>query len=322
MSRRAILMLPFASCALPGLVRAQTFPDRPVRVVVPYPAGGSLDAVARPLSQVFQEATGQPLVIDNRGGGNAVVGTDFVAKSRPDGTTLLMGTSAPLGIARALGTALPYDPEGDVIPVTNLVNIPFTLFASTRLAARTLPEILAMGRAAPDSITIGVPGQGSIGHLALAMMAQATDTRWLTVQYRGAALALNDIAAGNIAMTFTTIASARPLIEAGHARAIAVTGSQRTAAAPDLPSFGELGYPQVNAPLWIGMLAPRGTPQAIVARLHAIFSAAMAGPVMRNAMAPLGADILNQGPDAFAALLREDGRRWAEVIRVGNIRLD
>jgi tripartite-type tricarboxylate transporter receptor subunit TctC len=323
MKRRLLLKLAAGMALLPRPSIAQSgYPDRPVRIVVPYPAGGSLDAVARPLSQVFQEMTGQPLVIDNRGGGNAVLGTDFVAKSRPDGHTLLMATSGPLGIARGLGTQLPYDAENDVIPITNLVNIPFTLFASTRLGARTLAEVIAAGRAAPDSITFGLPGQGSVGHLAQAMMMQATNTRWLTVQYRGAALALNDMAAGTIALTFTTIASARPLIEAGHIRAIAVTGTQRTAAMPDLPSFGELGYPQVNAPLWIGMMAPRGTPAPVVERLHGVFSAAMQGPVMRNAMAPLGADILNQGPAAFAALLREDAARWGEVIRRGNIRLD
>jgi len=311
----------FLLVSLAGAAQAQTFPDRPVRLIVPYPAGGSLDTVARPLSQLFQEATGQPMVIDNRGGGNAVVGTDFVAKSRPDGYSILLGTSGPLAIARGLGTALPYDP-GDVVPVTNLVNIPFTLFASTRMPERTLAEIVAAARARPDSITFGLPGQGSVGHLAQAMLSQATDTRWLTVQYRGAALALNDMAAGTIALTFTTIASARPLIEAGHIRAVAVTGSRRTGAMPDLPSFGELGYPQVNAPLWIGAMVPRGTPAPVIERLHAILSAAMASPVMRAAMAPVGADISGDGPAAFAAMLREDDERWGTVIRRGNIRLE
>ena len=320
MQRRSVFGLAFGA-ALPRPSLAQAFPDRPVRLVVPYPAGGSLDAVARPLAQIFQEATGQPLVIDNRGGGNAVVGTDFVAKSRPDGTTILLATSGPLAIARGLGTALPYDPA-DVVPVTNLVRIPFTLFASNRLMPGSLADIIAAARARPETITIGLPGQGSVGHLAQAMMAQATDTRWMIVQYRGASLALNDMASGTIALTFTSIASARPLIEAGHIRAVAVTGSQRTAAAPDLPSFGELGYPQVDAPLWIGAMVPRGTPGQVIERLNAIFQAAMATPMMRNAMAPLGADIMNQAPDAFAAMLREDDQRWGEVIRRGNIRLE
>lgn len=319
MLRRAFLALPLA--ALARGARAQGFPDRPVRLVVPYPAGGSLDAVARPLSQLFQEATGQPLVIDNRGGGNAVVGTDFVAKSRPDGTTLLMATSGPLAIARGLGTALPYDP-GDVVPVTNLVSIPFTLFASARMQERTLADIVAAARARPETITFGLPGQGSVGHLAQAMLSQATDTRWMIVQYRGASLALNDMAAGTIQLTFTTIASARPLIEAGHIRAVAVTGPRRTGAMPELPSFAELGYPQVNAPLWIGVMAPRGTPAPVIERLNAVFSAAMNNPTMRAAMAPLGADIVNDGPDAFAAMLREDDQRWGDVIRRGNIRLE
>ncbi len=321
MQRRSILGLALGAASLPLPALAQAFPDRPVRLVVPYPAGGSLDAVARPLSQLFQEATGQPLVIDNRGGGNAVIGTDFVAKSRPDGTTLLMATSGPLAIARGLGTPLPYDP-GDVVPVTNLVSIPFTLFASNRLMPGSLADIVAAARARPDSITFGLPGQGSVGHLAQAMLAQATDTRWMIVQYRGASLALNDMASGTIALTFTTIASARPLIEAGHIRAVAVTGTSRTGAAPDVPSFGELGYPQVNAPLWLGIMVPRGTSASVIGRLNAIFQAAMATPMMRAAMAPLGADIVSQAPDAFAAMLREDDQRWGDVIRRGNIRLE
>lgn len=304
------------------MAAAQSYPDRPVRMIMPYAPGGSLDVVARPLSQRFQEVTGQPMVIEHRAGANGMIAADLVAKSRPDGYTLLMASAGPITIMPAFGQPMAYNPRVDLVPVSYLVNIPFTLFSAASFPPRDLPSILAAARENPGNIPFGLPGTGSIGHLAQAMLAQATNTSWLTIPYRGAGQVLPDMLGGRIALTFTTIASAKPMVDAGNLRAIAVASQTRTSAMPDLPTFAELGLPQVEAPLWIGVMAPNGTPSAIIERLHALFADAMQMPQMRSMMATVGADILAEGPEGFAALLRADYPRWAEVVRRGNITLD
>lgn len=323
MNRRCLLLALLLGAALPqATAQAQGFPDRPVRLVIPYPAGGSLDVVGRAVAQRFQEISGQPLVLDNRGGASGTIAADYVAKSRPDGTTLILASAPQLSIAAALQPSLSYDPHGDLVPVTWLVSTPFALFAASRFPAQDLAGVLAQGRAAPNRIAFGSPGNGSLGHLALEMFAQATGTHWLHVPYRGAALVLNDMAAGTIALTFTTIASARPMVESGQLRPIAIAAPTRSPALPDMPTFAELGLPQVDVPLWLGVMAPRGTPAAVVERLNAIFLEALADRQVRHMMATVGATVAAEGPARFAELLKADFPRWGEVIRRGNITLN
>jgi len=301
---------------------AQAFPDRPVRMIVPYPVGGSFDVLARPLAQRFQELTGQALVIDNRGGANGMIAADLVAKSPPDGYTLLMASAGPVTIASALYHDMTYDPNTDLMPVTALVTMPFALFATASFPVHSVADVVAAARAKPDTIAFGLPGNGSVGHLAEAMFAQATDTRFIAVPYRGAGPAMTDLASGAVVLMFTTVASAKPLVDAGKLRGLAVAAAHRSAAMPDMPSFAELGMPQVEAALWIGAMAPAGTPVPVVARLNALLVEALASPLVKAAMATVGADILAQGPDDFAALLRADFPRWAEVVRRGNIHVE
>jgi tripartite-type tricarboxylate transporter receptor subunit TctC len=217
--------------------------------------------------------------------------------------------------------SLPYDPLQDLAPVTYLVNMPNALFAAGSVG-QDLASVLAAGRAAPGRISFGYPGSGSQGHLAMTLMSQATGTEWLTVSYRGASQVLNDMVAGTVSLTFTTYATARGLLADGRVRPIAVAAATRTASMPEVPTFAELGYPAVEVPLWAGIMAPRGTPDAVVARLHEALSAAVTSPPVRRLMEDVGADIAAQGPADFAGMLKADHARWAEVIRRGNIRLD
>jgi tripartite-type tricarboxylate transporter receptor subunit TctC len=318
----AALLASAVLLAAPPAVAAEVYPDRPVRLLLPYPAGGSFDVLARPLAMHFQDATGQPLVVDNRGGANGMIAGDLVAKAKPDGYTLFMASAGPTTIAHALYRTMPYDPRTDLVPVTALVSMPFALFSTASFPARTVPELIEAARAAPDTITIGLPGNGSVGHLAAALFAQATGTRFALIPYRGASQVLTDMTSGSISLIFTAVASAKPLLDAGQLRAFAVAAPQRTAALPDLPTFAELGLPQVDAQLWIGVMAPAGTPAPVIARLNALLVDAMASPAVKAAMATVGADILAQGPDQFAALLRDDYPRWAEVVRRGNITVE
>ncbi|MDB5416094.1 MAG: hypothetical protein JWR10_4429 [Rubritepida sp.] len=319
MLRRSLLATPFALCA-PAL--AQTYPDRPVRLVIPYPAGGSLDVVGRAVGQRFQEVTGQPLVLDNRGGASGTLAADYVAKSRPDGLTLVLASAPQLSIAAALQPNLPYDPRTDLVPVTQLVSTPYALFASGASGVTDLAGVLARGRARPGQVPFGSPGNGSLGHLALEMFAQATETQWLHVPYRGAALVMNDMAAGTVDLTFTVIASARPMVEGGQLKPIALAAETRSDAMPQMPTFRELGFPQVDCELWLGVMAPKGTPEVIVSRLDALFQDALRDATVRANLARAGATITGLGPAPFAALMEADYPRWGEVIRRGNISLN
>jgi tripartite-type tricarboxylate transporter receptor subunit TctC len=310
----ALLLLAFGASAAPG----QSFPDRPVRLVVPFAAGGALDVVGRPVAEQFQRITGQPLVLENRAGAAGTIAADHVAKARPDGYTLFMATSGPVTVAPSLFATLPYDPQRDLLPITYLVNMPNALFAAPS-AGNDLAAVLAAARAAPGRISFGYPGTASQGHLALALMSQATGTEFLAVSYRGAALVLNDMVAGTVSLTFTTYATARGLLADGRVRPIAVAAAARTASMPNVPTFAELGFPSVEVPLWAGIMAPRGTPEAVVARLNEALRAAVTAEPVRQLMQGIGADIAAQGPAEFAAMLRADHARWAEVIRRGNI---
>jgi tripartite-type tricarboxylate transporter receptor subunit TctC len=322
MDRRSLLAAALGTLPLTA-ARAQTgFPDRPVRLVIPYPAGGSLDVVGRAIGPAFQEMTGQPLVLDNRGGAAGTLAADHVAKSRPDGTTLVLASAPQLAIAAALQPNLPYDTRTDLVPVTWLVSTPFAMFASAASGLTDLAGVLARGRAEPGKVPFASPGNGSLGHLALEMFAQATNTQWLHVPYRGAAPAMNDMAAGTVALTFTVPASALPMVQGGRLKPIAIAAPERSPAMPDMPSFAELGYPQVDCQLWLGVMAPKGTPQAVIERLDAVFQAALRDPAARATLDRSGATIVGNGPAAFARLLEADHPRWGEVIRRGNIKLD
>lgn len=310
----AILLLALSASATVG----QTFPERPVRLVIPFAAGGALDVIGRPVAEQFQRITGQPMVLENRAGAAGTIAADHVAKARPDGYTLFMATSGPVTVAPSLFPTLPYDPQRDLLPITYLVNMPNALFAVPS-AGNDLASVLAAARAAPGSISFGYPGTASQGHLALALMSQATGTEFLAVSYRGAALVLNDMIAGTVSLTFTTYATARGLLADGRVRPIAVAAAARTASMPNVPTFAELGFPTVEVPLWAGIMAPRGTPDAVIARLNEALTAAVTSEPVRQLMQGIGADIAAQGPAEFAAMLRADHARWAEVIRRGNI---
>lgn len=310
----AILLLALSASATVG----QIFPERPVRLVIPFAAGGALDVIGRPVAEQFQRITGQPMVLENRAGAAGTIAADHVTKARPDGYTLFMATSGPVTVAPSLFPTLPYDPRRDLLPITYLVNMPNALFAVPS-AGNDLASVLAAARAAPGSISFGYPGTASQGHLALALMSQATSTEFLAVSYRGAALVLNDMIAGTVSLTFTTYATARGLLADGRVRPIAVAAAARTASMPNVPTFAELGFPTVEVPLWAGIMAPRGTPDAVIARLNEALTAAVTSEPVRQLMQGIGADIAAQGPAEFAAMLRADHARWAEVIRRGNI---
>lgn len=306
--------------AIPAL--AQPYPNRPIRVIIPYAAGGSLDVVARVIGQRFQDQTGQPLVIENRGGAGGLIGAEVAAKAAPDGYTLIMANAAQISIAPALYDKMPFDPAADLVPVTHLVATPMILFVTAKSPMKSVAEIVAAAKATPGEVPFATPGNGTVGHLAMEMFAQRTGAKFLHVPYKGAAQALNDMAGGTLDVTFTLLASARGLMDGGVVKPLAIASAQRSPSLPQVPTFAELGLAGVDAPVWLGMMAPKGTPAETVAKLDDEFRNTLAAPEVKDRLAQAGADITGYGPKEFGAMIKEDTSRWHAVVTKANIKLE
>lgn len=303
--------------------QAQTaYPDRPVRLVIPYAAGGSLDVVGRVLAEKFQAQTGQTLIVDNRGGAAGQIAADYVARAQPDGYTLLLGTAAQTSIASAYFKKLPYDPLKDLIPVSLLVNTSNIVFVSTEFPATTIAQLRQQVMAHPGEVSYGSPGNGSVSHLATALFEERTGMKLLHVPYRGAAPALNDLAAGRISLLFTLLASAKPVLDSGKVRALAIAGPQRSPALPDVPTLKEAGIDGADSGVWIGVMAPKGTPAAIVDKLNDVIMTALQAPDLRKRLADSGADLAPMGPKEFGAMIAQDAKTWKEVVTAAHIQME
>ncbi len=309
-------------CAFTGSAAAQKYPDHAVKLVIPYAAGGSFDVIGRSIAQKFQEQTGQPLVMDNRGGAAGLIASDLVAKAPPDGYTLLLASAAQVSIAPALNEKMTYDPFSDLVPVTYALQTSNVLFVSTNFPAHNVQELVALARAKPGSITYASSGNGSVSHLAGELFAQRFGLKLLHVPYKGAAPALTDVASGTVSLIFTTLASGKPLLDSGRIRALAIAAPKRSSAIPNVPTLSELGFPGADSGVWVGIMAPKGTPDRIVSQLHNEFVKALATAEVTERMSGLGADIVSQGPKEFKGMIKDDADIWMRVVRTGNIKAD
>ena len=301
---------------------AQGWPTRPVRVVVPFPPGGSTDLLARRLAERMTASLGQPVVVENRPGAGGTTGADMVAKSPPDGYTLLVGVTGSNAIAASLFPNLPYDPVRDFAPVSRLVSAPLILVVNPRNPAQDLAGFIAAARAAGGSpITYATPGNGTSMHLTGEMFSQAARVPLQHVPYRGSAQATTDLIAGQVQSSFADFLVSLPHIQSGAIRAIAVTSRERHPLLPNVPTMHEAGLPGFEAASWQGLFAPAGTPPAILARLHAEVVAALAAPEVRDPFARQGFIVGATTPDEFAAFIRAEVEKWRGVVRAGNITL-
>jgi tripartite-type tricarboxylate transporter receptor subunit TctC len=301
---------------------AQDFPNRPIRLVVPFPPGGPADIVARPLAEKLAVELGQPVVIDNRAGASGTIGAAFVAKSPPDGYTLLLGTSNELTMSPGLYDKLPYDPARDFAPITTVITFPNILVVPAGLAIRSAQDLVALTRARPGEINYGTSGIGSTNHLTTELYRLAAKVSVNYVPYRGGAPALTDLIAGRIEAMFATMPSSSALVRAGTIRALMVTDHKRWAAVPDVPDANEAGLPDVQVISFNGVLAPSGTPRAIIAKLHGAIVGIMNVQAMKDAMAGQAGEVVTTSPEQFAGLLKEDFGKWLGVIRSNNIRVE
>ena len=306
--------------AVPGAASAQAWPQKPVRMVVPWPAGGGVDTTARIIGQKLGEALGQTVIIDNRVGATGTIGADFVAKAPPDGYTLI-ATSPPLIMTPSLLAKLPYDPLTAFAPVTNIVAMPFYFIAHPSVPAKGVQELLALARAQPGKVTFASSGSGSGSHLIGELLRQYAKVDLLHVPYKGTAPALSDTVGGQTALMFSD-PSAIPMIKGGRLRALAVTSATRHAVMPDVPTMAEQGLKEIEVINWYPLLAPAGTPRDIVQRLNAEVGRIVATPDVRDRMLAQGLDPAPSTPEALGATMRGEHARWARVIKAGNIRYE
>ena len=300
---------------------AQNYPTRSITIVIPFPAGGSADTLARLIGAKLGDSLGQAVVVENKPGAGGNLGTDTVAKAAPDGYTLLLAPSS-IAIAPALYTKLPFDPIKDFAPITLLGSIPMVVVVNPEFPPRTILELIALAKSKPGEITYASAGNGSTNHLAVELFKIKTGIDMLHIPYRGNPLAIVDVIAGRVPVFFDFVLTGLPHVREGKVRALATTGAHRSAVLPDVPTVMEAGVPDFEASTWFGLYAPAGTKPAIVEKLNAEILAVLAMPNIRERLTALGVDIIAEGPEALAALTKSDLEKWGPIVRKAGVKLD
>jgi tripartite-type tricarboxylate transporter receptor subunit TctC len=305
-----------------GAIAADVFPTKPVRIVVPFAAGGAIDIIVRTSAQQLAKELGQPVLIDNRPGAGGNIGAEIVARSAPDGYTLVAGTSATHGVNPTLYAKLPFDARRDFAPVAHIAGVPNVLVVTPASGIRSLEELIKQARANPGRLSFGSAGSGTSLHLAGELLRAEARIDLLHVPYKGAAPANTDLLGGQISMMFSTVPVALPLIRSGKLTALAVTAKKRHFALPDVPTFGEQGYPSVESETWTGLFAPAATPRDVVDALAQALERALRDKSVVELLRQQGAEPQFMGPDVFGRYVETEIARWGGVVRAAGIKLD
>ena len=298
---------------------AQTWPNRPIKLIAPFPAGGLADVLARLVGDELSKSLGQPVIVENRAGAGGNTGADAVAKAEPDGYTLLMSSAGILTANQFLYAKMPFDPETALVPISIAADMSMLVVVNPNVEAKTLGELVALAKSKPDKINFGSPGVGTTGHLGLAMFMHAAGIKLTHVPYRGAAPAVNDLIAGQIDGVVDNPPTVLAHIQAGKLRPLAVAAGKRLPQLPDVPTAAEAGVKNFEASSWFGIMAPAGTPKEIVARLHKDMVAALNQPAIAERIAASGARAVGNSPDEFAKQIASERAMWGEIIKAANI---
>jgi tripartite-type tricarboxylate transporter receptor subunit TctC len=309
-------------CVVAAAATAQDYPTRPIRLVVPFPAGGPTDIVARPLAQYLGDALGQQVIVDNRGGAGGSIGADLVAKSAPDGYTLLMATVGTHAINATLYRSLAYDPVKDFTPIALVAAAPVALVAHPSLPVKSVAELIARAKAQPGTITYGTAGNGTPGHLTGEMFRAATGVNLQHVPYKGSAPAITDLIGGQIQLMFDPLQSVLPYVQAGKLNLLAVSSAARASVAPDAPTFAEAGLKGFEATAWWGVFAPADLPPAIATKLNAAIEKVVHAEAFRDKLVPRGVQVIGGSREDFAQFQRRELAKWGKAVRDSGATVD
>jgi tripartite-type tricarboxylate transporter receptor subunit TctC len=323
MGRMLFVALASASAALPARTHAaDSYPNRPIRLIVPFAPGGSNDILARTLAQRLTSRFGQTVVVDNRAGAGGIIGVETTARSAPDGYTLVMGHIGTHAVNPALYKSLPYDAARDFTPVAPVASSPNILLVHPSVAASSVKVLVVLARSKPAQLNYASGGIGGSTHLSAELFKMMTGTDFVHVPYKGGGPALTAIIAGDVAMLFNNIVSAMPYVKSGKVRALGITSRQRSTAMTEVPTLAEAGVPGYEVVSWYGVLGPAGMPSAVVLRLNIAITAVMTSEEMRTRLAAEGVDIMKASPGEFAEYVKNEIAKWGKVIRQAGIRAD
>jgi len=303
-------------------LQAQSYPTKPIRLIVPYPPGGGTDFFARTVSAKLSDSLGQQVVVENRPGAATIIGAEAVAKSAPDGYTILLGDTATFAVNPTLYKKLPYDPLKSFEPISLTGRFALLLVVHPSVQANSVAELIALAKAKPGTLNYASPGPGSPHHLAMVLFTQRTGISMVHVPYKGAGPAIQDLLGGQIPTMFLDLAAGAPQIKGGKIRALGVASPKRIAALPDLATLAESGLPGFEAWAWQGLVAPAGTPPEVVAKLGAEYARAIGDPGIRQKIIDAGVDPLQSSPREFTDYIRSEQEKWAKVVKDGNITVE
>jgi tripartite-type tricarboxylate transporter receptor subunit TctC len=300
----------------------QPYPTKPIRMIVPFAAGGASDATGRIVSAKLSERLKQQVVVDNRTGAGGAIGTEYAARAAPDGYTLLLGSMSELAAYPAVASKVPFDTLRDFAPIALAGDTPFLLVTNPSLPVRNTKELIALAKARPGEINYGSAGAGSTSHMTMALFTSMTGTKLVHIPYKGSAPAASDLVAGHLQAMMSTLPAAIGFAKSGRLRALAVSSAKRWPSVPDYPTVAESGVPGFEAILWTGVLAPAGTPREIIAQLQREIASLLTLPDVKELLAKQGAEINSAGAEQFAAIIRADLAKWAKLAREANIRIE
>jgi len=327
--KQAVLIVAATFCASASAIvvgsthaSAQTYLAKPVRVIVPFPPGGNSDRIARLLGQKLTEAWRQSVIVENRPGAGGSLGSDVAAKAAPDGYTLLIGTFGSIGASAGLYKNLPYDPIKDFAPITLIATPPLLLVVHPSLPVKSVKDLIALGKSRPKQLTYASSGNGSSNHLFGELFESLAGVELVHVPYKGSAPALTDVIAGRVLLMFAPLSAALPHVRAGKLNAVAVSGTKRSPILPDVPTVAESGVKAYQATGWDGVLAPAGTPAAVIAKLNTDIVKVLQTPEMKKQLADEGAEVIGSSPEQFGAFIKLEVSRWSKLIKDLGVTID
>ncbi len=318
----AMLLTLAALMLAPMQSMAQDWPSKPIRMIVPFPPGGGTDIISRVIANKLAESLKQPIIVENKPGAGGNIGVDQTAKAAPDGYTIVMGQTSNLAINATLYAKLPYDPIKDLAPIALVADAPVALVVRAESPFKTLGDVLAAARAKPGELTFASPGNGTVAHLTGELMQKSATIKFLHVPYKGSAPALTDLLGGTIDLFMASVPTSLGQIKGGKIRALAVSSAKRSPNLPDVPTISEAGLPGFDATTWWGVLAPAGTPAAIVARLNSELNAALATTEVREKIALEGGGAMGGSVETFARVLKADLDRWSVIVKESGAKVD